>query len=450
LAPISIARFLSVSFATSIAIQGMNVLSGVITARLLGPEGKGELSAVLLWPALLAVVGYLGISESITYFTAADQGRAPTILSTSLTFAVVQAAILVLVGYFVIPFALHDFGDSAAEVGRLFVWWIPLNVATLYAASTLSATLQFGAYSVVRLSVVVVSLVGLIVLALVRAVSVESIAILYLGANVVALATALGFCWRAGWLREWRIDRNVLRDLLGFGVKAQTSNALSQVNQRFDQVAISLVLAPAHLGLYAVAVTLTATSSIVSATVSLVAMPAVAGAAGRDRQVELLGRFVRGTLLATLVSATLLIVLVPVVIGSFFGDSFVPATDVARILLVASVFLATNLTLSSGLKALGEPLASAIAEFVGVGITLVALALLVPLLGIIGAGIASLLAYASSTVYILWFIRRRLNVQPVDLLMPRRSDIDWIVGFSKRAFIELRLAAWRRARPVNP
>ena len=49
-----------------LAIFGL--LSGVMTARLLLPEGKGELTAILLWPNLFTVVGSLGLGHAIVYY----------------------------------------------------------------------------------------------------------------------------------------------------------------------------------------------------------------------------------------------------------------------------------------------------------------------------------------------------------------------------------------------
>ena len=51
----------TLSLAASVAIQGLNVLTGIVLARTLGPAGRGELAAVMLWPSILAAVGSLGV-----------------------------------------------------------------------------------------------------------------------------------------------------------------------------------------------------------------------------------------------------------------------------------------------------------------------------------------------------------------------------------------------------
>ncbi|MCH7540941.1 MAG: hypothetical protein IH999_11195, partial [Proteobacteria bacterium] len=61
---------LFVSFIAAGAIQLSNLASGILAARLLGPEGRGELAVIILWPSLIAALGALGITESVIYHTA--------------------------------------------------------------------------------------------------------------------------------------------------------------------------------------------------------------------------------------------------------------------------------------------------------------------------------------------------------------------------------------------
>ena len=44
---------ISVSFLTTAYIQALNIVTGLLAARLLLPEGRGELAALMLWPGLV-------------------------------------------------------------------------------------------------------------------------------------------------------------------------------------------------------------------------------------------------------------------------------------------------------------------------------------------------------------------------------------------------------------
>ena len=58
------------TYFTGISIQIITVISGVLVARLLGPEGRGLLAGALLWPTIIASVCYLGTNYSIARISA--------------------------------------------------------------------------------------------------------------------------------------------------------------------------------------------------------------------------------------------------------------------------------------------------------------------------------------------------------------------------------------------
>lgn len=55
-------------FASNVFILGLNVLTGIIIARFLGPEGRGEQAAMIMWPRFLAYSLTLGIPAALVYY----------------------------------------------------------------------------------------------------------------------------------------------------------------------------------------------------------------------------------------------------------------------------------------------------------------------------------------------------------------------------------------------
>lgn len=63
-------NFIQYSFRTflvQISVTALGVISTVLSARFLGPEGKGILSLLILLPVLAVTFGRLGIGNSIIY-----------------------------------------------------------------------------------------------------------------------------------------------------------------------------------------------------------------------------------------------------------------------------------------------------------------------------------------------------------------------------------------------
>jgi O-antigen/teichoic acid export membrane protein len=241
----------------------------------------------------------------------------------------------------------------------------------------------------------------------------------YLCANAVTLVVATLLVARAG---EFGVgfSSSAAKDLVSFGVKSHISNVSSILNERLDQVVISAVLAPAKLGLYVVAVTLTSLVSLVGSSVALVALPVLARLRSAPEQVALTRRLMCLTLGSASLIAMPMFVFTPELLALLFGQSFRAAADPARILLLAGVLLTTSRVLGAILKALGRPLQAGYADAAALAVTAVGLAVLLPAFGLVGAAISSLLAYGLSLGWMVHRTARVLSVRPVRLFLPER------------------------------
>jgi O-antigen/teichoic acid export membrane protein len=147
---------------------------------------------------------------------------------------------------------------------------------------------------------------------------------------------------------------------------------------------------------------LTSLSSFIGSSVALVALPTLAGYPEAARRAAARAYVAVTVILSALLTIPLLL-FTPQVIELAFGEEFLGATDAARVLLVAAVVLATNRVFGAILRAVNRPLAAGGGDVLALLVTAAGLAILLPAFGILGAAIASLLAYATGTV---WSARR--------------------------------------------
>jgi O-antigen/teichoic acid export membrane protein len=409
---IRLTRTVSTTFAASATIQGLTIISGIILARTLGPGGRGELTAVLVWPAMLAAIGSIGVVESTAFFVARRDDDVGAVIGTSLGIGLAQSLVLGAIGIGVVSVVFTGSSATVTTAAYAYLAFVPLNLLSLYLMATLNGLQHFVAFNAIRILTIASTTTGIVALALSGHLGVETATVTYLLANFVAGSCAALLVAREIGVGAIRLDRAVARRLLVFGIKSHTSSVSASLNERLDQLLISIFLAPALLGLYVVAVTLTSATSLIGSSVSLVALPAIARAADEEERQRLARRFVVITALGAAAVTAPLLLLTPWLIELCFGRSFESAATVARILLVAGVFLSVNRTLAAIVKGAGRPLDAGTAEFMALGVTVVGLAVLLPMLGITGAGIASLAAYLVSTVWLLRRGARALGLQP--------------------------------------
>src|SRR5437762_2512064 len=84
-------KHLSSSAAASLTVLVFTAIGGVVSARWLLPAGKGELTAVILWPTVLVAISGLGLTEAVTYYSARNRARSAEFLSTALVLAISTA-----------------------------------------------------------------------------------------------------------------------------------------------------------------------------------------------------------------------------------------------------------------------------------------------------------------------------------------------------------------------
>jgi O-antigen/teichoic acid export membrane protein len=413
---------LSLSFTASATVQILNVLTGILLARALGPSGRGELTAVLLWPLALSIVGSLGVSEAATYYAARGRASTGTLLGTTMAVGLLQSLVLAVLGFVILPFVLSGHGAGMINSARLFLAVIPLSLVTLSLMGLLNGLQRFAAFHCLRVLVIGGTAAGLIGVQAIGHLTVRAAVLVYLAANLV---TFLAAYWvvvnRAA--RPMRVERALVRDLLTFGVKSHSSNVPSMLNERLDQLVISMFLAPVRLGLYAVAVTMTSVTNLIGASVSYVALPAVARLAPGEERTSAARRFIVLTVLLSAAFTVPVILFARPLIEMLFGGAFAGSVNVSRVLLVGAVVLSTTRAIGAILKAVNRPLDAGIAETIALGVTILALAVLLPALGIMGAAIASLLAYGVSCAFSLRQASRALEIESHRLVRPTRADL---------------------------
>ena len=116
----------------NVAVLLMGIVTGVITARLLLPEGRGELAIVLFWPQLILGIGAFGLKEAITHRISSSQVDVRTVVASGLLVALGYVLLLCLVGYFVVPILLGEVHRNLLEITRTYLLiYFPIGLILL-------------------------------------------------------------------------------------------------------------------------------------------------------------------------------------------------------------------------------------------------------------------------------------------------------------------------------
>src|SRR3990172_9028420 len=103
--PFAAVSTLSRHYLSTVAANGaillLGVLSGVLAARLLGPETRGELTVIILWPsAVVYILGSLGLHDATTYFAARHPERLNAVFTVLQALGLAQTVVFGALAYF--------------------------------------------------------------------------------------------------------------------------------------------------------------------------------------------------------------------------------------------------------------------------------------------------------------------------------------------------------------
>jgi len=406
----TLSRHYASTVAANAAILLLGAVSGVLAARLLGPEGRGELAVIILWPsAVVYLVGSFGLHDAATYFAARHPERLNAVFTLLQVLGLAQTVVFGALAYFLLPVVLAGHRPEVISLTRLFVLFFPAGFNSLYLLKLLQGRLLIRQYNLARVFVAAwytALLVGLYLLGRVSLPWIVAGQLVGYGLSWLLHAHFVARSLRPRW--EW--DPSLLSPMLRYGLKAQFSLTSSYLNLRLDQLVMSVWLPPQALGYYVVAVVVAEPVQSIPAAIGMVTLPAAAAQehpAGAQRVMQQSLRVV-AALLALSVGPLLL--LVPYLIPFFFGETFAPAVSACRVLLLAAIPMAFVMVLNDSLRALNRPQVPGYAALIGNGVTLILLTLLLPRLGLLGAAYASLAAYTTSLVFLLWYAHHRLQL----------------------------------------
>src|SRR5580704_8535938 len=112
----------------NVAVQGINLLCGILTARSLGPDGRGVLAGVIMWPQFLAYGMTMGIPVASVYWLKRRPDISSELAGAGLLLSVLFGLLAAAVGALVIPYSLHAYPPAAVHLALLWILVTPLEL----------------------------------------------------------------------------------------------------------------------------------------------------------------------------------------------------------------------------------------------------------------------------------------------------------------------------------
>jgi O-antigen/teichoic acid export membrane protein len=399
------------------------LISSIILARMLGPEGRGVFALVLLLPELARSFALLGFEQANAVYAGLEPEHRRTLVWHSAALAGGVGGLTTIAGMGWVALGAPGFEALvrgplwlyllalAMVPGRMVVeyWWAILRGMNRIALLNM---VEVGT-KVASLSLVIVFVGGLHlgIAGAVWANSTVSIASVLL---MVALLTSMGVLGRPSF------ERAVWKRTGQFALPAYCTSLMGYLNYRIDQFIIAAMLPPEQLGFYVIAVDLAERLWILTGAVANVLLPHLTNSPGRDPTIAAV--VARHVTAWTGAACLLVFGFTGVIVQVLYSSAYAEVVAPLRWLLPGICILSTGKVLVAEVLAQEKVRSLAWVSVIGTMVNIAGNLWLIPQMGISGAALASSISYSLISFTLIVYYLRLTDV-PWTMLVPHRSDL---------------------------
>lgn len=411
--------FVSVGI-SKILVIFFGLLSTIIVARSIGPEGNGIIAALIVYPSLFMSFGSLGISQSVTYllgqnfFSEEDIKRAVTqiwLFSSIVCFIVCYFLVVcftsveiqligVLLAILPIPFTLFNVYNSGIFLGKNKIKeynkvnWIP-NLITLLS-------------NIIFVWIINMGVLGALISLVLGPFSMSII--LFLKNDFLKTVS-------------FKINKILLSKMLSLGMIYAFSLFIINLNYKVDIILLDRLSTTSEIGFYSKGAAITEYLWQIPMLFSTIVF-ARSAIAKNAREFSLkVTQLLRLSFVAIGFLSIILYFLSPFIIELLFGKDFSGSINVLKCLLPGVLILTIFKVMNMDLAGKGKPWIAIKVMIPALIINLVLNIWLIPYYGAIGAALASTISYSFSGLLFLFFYSKEVKITIKRIICPRKEDI---------------------------
>lgn len=418
------------SFFINALVMIIHFTTGILSARYLGPEGRGELAVVMRWTGLFGLLMTIGLPSAVTFLGKQQADKQREFLGSYLVLGTCCGIVGAAIGWLTMPWVLADQSKAVVTLICVTLLGLPTVLLADGLIGTMTTLNRFGRVLFLR----IFSPIGTLALL---------IALIESGRYTVSSYTYANFAWgliffvlnAALTFTVCRPSFKLLsarsRELLKKGKQIYMPSLVTLFGDNLDQIVISLFLTPIVLGYYTVAGSIGSIfPSILSGTLAVFLLPKLMELRGdyKRRKVEQIhGSMFFGSIVITAIAALLL----PIVLPFLYGRDFTASVVMGEIMLICTPFRIGYNVLTNFISSEDQFKLVTRAEIVGLAVGTIGTIGLLKIGEGVGASVGVVLATIAKWTYIA-FQAKKLGISIRELM---KSDLGYLIGTVRNRLI---------------
>ncbi|PLS01514.1 lipopolysaccharide biosynthesis protein [Neobacillus cucumis] len=338
---------------TNIFIIGINLITGVLTARYLGVQGRGEQAAMIMWPQLISYSLTIGLPASIIYNMKKNKMNSNGLYTACLILALILSFFAFLIGYIGIPFWLDNYNQKVIHLSQFFMFLTPFSLLSVVSLPVLKLRNDYFIFNRLLYLIPLSTLFILMILIVFHLNSPYTFAFAYLMPNV-PVTLYLIFKLLNSYKPSFHGLKQNINNLLSYGVRAYGMDLLNTISQNVNQILIAAYLSASSMGLFVVAFSISKMVNIFQNAIVDVLFPMIAGEENNS-VIELTSKTTRIAGFIISIFGLILFILAPFLLKILYGEEFSGALLLLRILIISTILNSISWILSQAFMSLNRP-----------------------------------------------------------------------------------------------
>ena len=410
-------------FSSKIAKIALTFVAGVLLARLLGPEGKGILSTVLIYPSLILSLSELGVRQAAIYHLGKGIHEERDVVGTVMFLLVVSSlfGVAICTGIYL----WVDNPNITVPMMALALATIPLTLSSTFSQGILLGKEQIGEFSQVSWASPLLRLVGVLVFVWLLSWGIVGA---LLGSLITGGVMSVYILWLVARKTPLNFQFNLplSKELLSLGFVYAIALFVIGLNYKVDIVILERLASPEDIGQYTLGVGIAELLWQLPAALGIVVFSRSANAKDPAAFTQNVLKLLRVTFLAAVAGALVLGLVAGLFIPLVYGEAYRPSVGVLRLLLPGIIAFSIFRVVNVDLAGRGRPAVALWSVAPAVALNVVLNFVLIPRYSIEGAAVASTLSYTAAVIFYTVAYARVVEVPLMSVFRYRRSDFAFL------------------------
>ncbi len=385
-------------------------------ARSLTIHEYGLFYAIMAFLSLIWVFKDMGISPALAkyipeFYVKKRFSDIKTTITSIMLFQYITGFIIFVLLFILSDYISINFFHNASAKPILQILSIELAITVSVLRPVIQGLQKMGAYALVEfVRIIFVSIFVLSTISL----GIKGIAISYLAASIIVQLIFLAYIFNITKKFKGPVQIRYDRKIFSFGFYVFIGSLAGFLVSYTDTLVLTFFRSLDEVGFYQVAMPTSQLLWVFVGTITVVMLPIMSEIWSKDQKqmlAEGVSLLVKFTLIFIIPFALILMSFPEIVLNLIFGPSYIGASTALQILSLGAVFYTLMTILSTAINAIGKPELNTKAIWIIALFNLAGNLVFVPIMGITGAAIISMLSFFLGFMILASYTRKYMTVK---------------------------------------